>query len=147
MKLNITIQPYELSGYKNISPLTGSNVLDLPVEQAECTEIIAEDIIDYILYDKIQEVVSGYVSKLRHGGRIILGGTDVFEVSKQCLTQATPVQKINTILYGDGNPSGWGFKRSCTTIIHITSILSQLGLKITKQRLEETKFIVEAYRA
>jgi len=146
MKLNITIQPYELSGYKNISPLTGSNILDLPVEKAECTEIIGEDIIDYISYDKIQEVVTGYVSKLRHGGRIILGGTDIFEVAKQCITQSNPVQKTNQLLYGDGNPSGWGFKRSCTTILHISSIFSQLGLKVTKQRLSETKFIVEAFR-
>lgn len=146
MKLNITIQPYELNGYLNISPLKGENIWQLSAEPAECMEIIAEDIVDYIPNADLENVVKNYVSKLRHGGKIILGGTDVFEVSKRISMQSKDISELNQLIYGVESPTGWGFKRGISSIIYISSLLSQLGLRITKQRLNDCQYIVEAYR-
>lgn len=143
MKINITTDPYELSGYENVA-LTTTDVytpFNLQADQGECTEIIAEEIIDYISIDDLLDIVTHYVSKLRHGGKIILGGTDIIELSKDILRQNKTMVEVNHEIFGTSN-----LKKGCLALNDVVTVLSHLNLKITKQRLDGTKFIVEAIR-
>jgi len=135
VKLNITTEPYELGDYINLSYDDA-----LPCEDAECTEIIAEEIIDYIPIDKTLDIIQLFVSKLRLGGKIVLGGTDIIELSKDILRQNKTMVEVNHELFGDGK------KQGCLALNDVATILSHLGLKVTKQRLDGAKFIVEAIR-
>lgn len=148
MKLNITIAPYIFGDYINISPLKGDDPFNLDVDTAECKEIIAEEIIDYIPIDKLLEVITHYASKLRLGGKIILGGTDIIELSKDVLRQNKTMVEVNHEIYGEQteNMGEWGLKRGCLALNDVVTVLSHLNLKITKQRLDGSKFIVEAVR-
>lgn len=148
MRINITITPYELGSYINISPLKGDDPFTLTSDTAECREIIAEEIIDYIPIDKMLDVITHYVSKLRLGGKIVLGGTDIIELSKDILRQNKTMVEANHEIFGAQTEElkEWGLKKGCLALNDVVAILSHLGLHITKQRLDGSKFIVEAVR-
>ena len=143
MKINITIEPYIIGDYKNISAV--DNIYEIPAsiaDVAECKEIIAEELIDYIPVDNMLEVITHYVSKLRLGGKIVLGGTDIIELSKDILHQNKTMIEANHEVFGDPRFP----KRGFLALNDVAAILSHLGLKITKQRLDGSKFIIEAIR-
>lgn len=147
MKIQITIDDKPMSGYLYISPKNGQNLynLDNILSDNECLEIWADKILDYIPLDKIQIFVTQLLKKLRHGGKIILGGTDIYEVSKQLMNGKINTQDCNIIMYGS-QKSTWDIKRSSLTLVDLSDLLVQLGLRITKKRIAGIEMIVEAIR-
>lgn len=145
MKINITIDPYDMGDYVNVSPLKGDDPFNLSVDQSECKEIIAEEIIDYIPTGNLVGVLQHYVDKLRMGGKLVVGGTDLIELSKDIIRQSINMHNANMEIYGKQEHS-WDFKRGCVALNDVVTVLGHLGLHITKQRLDGTKFIVEAIR-
>jgi len=143
MKLYLSILPEELNGYINICPHTGGDLFHLECEDNSCTEIIAE-ILDYVPRHQLVPVIEHYVSKLRHGGSIILGGVDAIE-SMEIFLITLDLDRLNSSLFGNQNHA-WAFKLGCTTVTEIVEILKNLDLSIVKRRLNEGKFIVEAIR-
>lgn len=145
MKINITIVPNKLSGYTNISPLQGDDIFNLNLENNCCTEIIADNILDYIPLNKLQETLTHYTSKLRLNGTLIVGGIESKELIKQYNNGAISMPDFNRLVYGEQNHP-WTFKRYLASLNQICHILSSLGLKVTKKRIENLNFIVEAKR-
>ena len=78
MKIRITVGEKEkLNGYINIDPITKFDDmpydirnLDDVVSDAECMEIISDDVIDFLEKKGSMEALAHWVKKIRHGLRM-----------------------------------------------------------------------------
>lgn len=152
MKIFISVGSAHMNGYLNIDPIGGDNKtsmdfrnLDPVCDTAECTEICAPDILDYIHISEIMNVLTNWISKLRHGGTIIVGGTDFYEAASGLVSGQLDTVEFNKIVYGV-HPLHPIIKSGMFTRHDIESILREHGLKIIHKRVESRKFIVEAKR-
>lgn len=152
MKLHLSINSTPINGYTNVSPTGGENTvlsridnLEGIVDEAECTEILAEDVMDFFPASRILDILKYYTSKLRHGGKIIIGGSDFQSVCKCIITKRLDAVEANKILYGTQN-STWEFKSGMISLDDLTDLLRGLGLKIIHKRLNNCKMCVEAVR-
>lgn len=146
MKINITNIPRSIDDYINICSEQGHNIHNLQsIESASCKEILALDVVDYISAKHIFKVLENWVSKLRHGGKITIGGTDYIELMRAIEMGEINTAEINIIMYGN-QESTWQFKIGMYTLPDIVDSLRQLGLKIIKQRLSQFRFEIEAER-
>lgn len=152
MKIFITIGSQPLNGYINIDPSGGDGKksmdfrsLDDISEPAQCTEICAPEILDYIHHSEIMPVLQNWVSKLRHGGTIIVGGTDCYEVAKGIVSCQLDTVVFNKALFGL-SPQFPFIKLGMYTRHDIESILRNFGLKIIHKRINNRTYTVEAKR-
>lgn len=147
MKINITIGGSEKSGYLNIDALKDLEIrnLDEYVDPAECFEIVAEDIVDYIPKQELSSVIDNWVSKLRHQGTIVVGGTDAFEVCKMFSQNSINLVELNTLLHGEQS-QGWDVRLNQLTLEAVCEELEKRGLRLLKKRINGFKFSVEAER-
>jgi predicted SAM-dependent methyltransferase len=168
MKINITLggAGYK-AGYVNIDPTLKRLGEDVVLENAnddqtniikadvrnldevsldnECLELVAEDILDYLQINEARSVLAHWISKLRHGGKIIVGGTDIAEVCRMFYKRAIDLESLNEILHGSFQEA-WSVKLSHTTMEDLISFLESQGIKVTKKRIQGFKMIVEGER-
>tara|TARA_A100000172_G_C3005324_1_gene97757 strand:- start:8 stop:502 length:495 start_codon:yes stop_codon:yes gene_type:complete len=120
--------------------------LDEYVDDAELTELVAEDVVDYIGSDKAEQTINNWVKKIRIGGKIIIGGVDILEVSKSLSQYRIDVTEANRLIYGE-QTRPYLFKKSGFTCVGIAEYLEGVfGLRILKKRINNYKMIVEAQR-
>jgi hypothetical protein len=155
MKINLLYNSNNLlSGYLNIDPLSSEddiqsgkkvqgNIFDLnwAVEDAECTSIVAEDIINYVPAENIAQVLDNWVRKLRHNGTIIITGVDLYEVCRGINGRYIDLENANQLFYGET-----GEKKSILSGSDLTRALEECGLKIIKNRYNSYKYTIEAER-
>jgi hypothetical protein len=143
-----------LSGYTNVDPhsydkedVINGDITDLNdiVDDSEATEILVADVIDYLPRAMVAKAISHWVTKLRHKGRIVIGGHDIYEITKIMSQQGISAEEISDVLHGTQNHP-WEFKASHTTAADLAKTLEQHGLKILKKRVSGFKMIVEAIR-
>jgi len=168
MKINIIVGSSNYkSGYINIDPTLKrkaesvsldnandeqSNVvkadirnIDDIVANSECNELIAEDVLDYLELSESRKVLSHWISKLRHGGKIIVGGTDVYEVCRLFCKQAIDLNTFNSVIHG-GFSELWDVKMSHSTMEDLQEFLESQGVRIIKKRIQGFKMIIEGER-
>jgi hypothetical protein len=114
-------------------------------DDAECVELLADEILDYIHGSKLSETLNNWVRKLRHGGKIIIGGTDINTLARTIYSGKLSVIDSNKTLFGYGN-NPWAIKMACYSCRDISAILQEMGLKVNKKRIAGIKFVVEAER-
>jgi hypothetical protein len=119
--------------------------LDSFIDDAEAQEIIALDVIDYIPLTDINKVIQHWVSKLRHGGSLIIGGTDLFEVSNAFSQYRIDITQANKLIHGEQSKP-YLIKRVNFTVMGLVDYLSALGLKLQKKRVSDFHMTVEAIR-
>lgn len=150
MKLYICINKQPIKGYTHIDPVpkddvpafsgTLESIKDI-CSQAECEEILAPDMADYINFSQIDNVLDMLCSLLRHNGVIILGGNDSYELSRLVFLDALECEHINNILYG-GNFR----KNGLFSVDFIEQKLKERGLEILNIKMDAGKFIIKAKR-
>ena len=147
MKVNLTIGGAKKSGYLNIDALENLEIrnLDEYVDNAECFEIIADDVIDYLPRQEISVVIDNWVSKLRHQGTIVIGGTDAYEVCKMFSQNAIDLQELNNLFHGQQTQE-WDVRLNQLTLQTVSEELEKRGLKTLKKRINGFKFSVDAER-
>ena len=159
MRVSITVGETEFrNGYLNIDPISGSDSgdaggaikadirnLDEIIMDSECVEIIAEDVLDYLVRNDAIVTLQHWVTKLRKGGKIIVGGTDSFEVSKQFCQKIIGVDEFNTIMHG-GFSQPWDTKLSHTSLEDLQQQLESYGIKIIKKRVNGFRLVIEGER-
>lgn len=157
MKLKLSVGDIPFSGYLNIDPIpqaTPANgdllvgdprILNM-VETSECTEILAPDILDYIHISQLIPFIQLLVSKLRHGGRLIIGGTDLHTLSRCYMIGEIKTEDLVNKLYGD-QFGAWKNKCGAYPMHEIVAILKELGLQIVRKNLTNDKMFVEGVRA
>lgn len=111
------------------------------VDDGECTEIYAADIMDYVSHSDLQLFLNMIIKKLRHNGTIVLGGSDAYETCKQFLRGDFDVVELNRKLYGDNL-----FKNGHWTLNVLTEALVNYGLKILEKNIDGNKMYIKAQR-
>ena len=151
MKIRITVGEKEkLNGYLNIDPITKFDDvscdirnLDDVVSDAECTEIISDDVIDFLEKRGSMEALSHWVKKIRHGGKIIVTSVDAYEVSKSFYRKNLDIDTFNKAIHGNFS-APWDVRLSHTTIEELSDFFQSQGLNVTKKRFNGIKFLVGA---
>ena len=90
MKIRITVGSEEkLNGYTNIDPIShfdGLNAdlrnLDEIASDAECSEILADEVIDFIRQEEVYPILDHWIRKLRHKGNIFISFYDTRQIAK-----------------------------------------------------------------
>lgn len=143
MKLNLILNGEPLTGYTNVDPYGFNNSdkvvadlrnLDDVVDDAEAEEIIAEDVIDFLPLNDIESAINHWIKKLRHGGRIVIGGVDMYEVCKAFSSYSIDLATTNRILHGPQDKP-YNERHANFTIIGLSDFLEERGLKILSKRV------------
>lgn len=135
--LKFMLDGTEPDGYIHIGMATGFN--PNVVADAECTEILAEDLIDYLPLPKMGEVLKWVRSKMRHGCKLIIGGTDIYELSKAFSSFHISLTDFNKLVYSEG-------KSTMLTLPALVELIEQLELKVITKRVNNFKMVVVAER-
>ena len=153
MKIRITVGEKEkLNGYINMDPITKFDDmlydirnLDDVVSDAECMEIISDDVIDFLEKKGSMEALSHWVKKIRHGGKIVVTSIDAYEVAKSFYRKNLDIDMFNKAIHGNFS-APWDVRLSHTTIEELSDFLQSQGLNVTKKRINGIKLIIEAER-
>lgn len=155
MKLRLSVNAEPLNGYINIDPRpqnVGQNVICQDFKNisnvadiAECTELRCDNVLEYIPVDELLNVVTHWVSRLRHGGTIVLNSIDALAVAKAFMKNEINTIQFNHLLFGDSTHP-WNIKSSIITLYEIAEILKRLGLVINKKRINNFEISIEAIR-
>lgn len=144
MKIHVSVDGEAVGNYIEVNPKTGGNIVFLPCADNEAEEILAEGICDYIPRVQLPAVLAHYASKLKHGGKLVIGGTEIKELAK-AVVLGDDFEMFNKMLFGSFDDV-WRIKSGATSIIEIVDALKQLGLKIIGKKLNGYNFLVEAVR-
>jgi len=154
MKIRITVgENDKLNGYVNIDPITKIGGLSIDVRDisevvsdSECVELISEDVIDYLEKEQSIQALSGWIKKIRRGGKIIVTSIDAYAVAKSFYRKEIDIATFNKIIHGSFS-APWDVRLSHTTIEELCDLFQSKGLKVTKKRINGIKLIVEAERS
>ncbi len=150
MKINLKLGGEDKNGYLNIDGLKGMELrnLDEYVDDAECFEVLAEDILDYIPRDDVEFALNNWANKIRHQGTLVIGGTEAKEVSKLFSNGALSVEQWNETIHGaQSEDSPWDVRLNQFTLEKACDELESRGLVVTKKRVNGLQFIVEGERS
>jgi len=152
MKLHIGVNEDPIDGYLNIDPvregsINASVLTDLTpwVAKAECRNILAANVLDFVPATKMVAFLEHLTSKLRRGGEIIVGGTDLYSVCLGLFNDKLTIPDANLMIYGN-QQHAWGTKHGAASITDIENILSSFGITITKKVYEEYSFYIQGTR-
>ena len=144
MKIYITNDETTTEGYTTFSPLNGDNIRELDSERvadSECSDILCPNIIDYIPFQIILPVVQNYIKKLRRGGNITIGGTDLYLASLLVTKRDIPLDKINELIFG--GYQAYQAKSGLVGVNDMLALLEGLGLKIvSKSLIDGYKYLI-----
>lgn len=154
MKLNLLLASDDLvAGHINIDPLAQSEDkqrgdvlnLDWVAEDSSCHEIRAVDIIDYVDMAEKANIIQHWVSKLKKGGSITLGGYDIYAVTRAIHKHDIDFQEGSAILFGlpDGPALG---KSGILHVSVITDMLKTYGVQVTSKRVDNMRYIVKGVK-
>lgn len=109
-KLNIIMGGDYLNGYINLSPvpneeypdvINGSiNYLDGVIDNGELDELVADKVVEYIPHTQLQSTISNWVSKIRVGGKLVIGLVETLEVCRMMNLGIMNLQQYNNIVHG-----------------------------------------------
>jgi hypothetical protein len=126
VKLNITLGGPVLNNYINIDPLPRQpqqdliqaepDKLDHLVDNNECSQIIAEGVLDFYPLGARYQVITHWLSKLSHGGTLVLTCRDIHDLSRQIHRgEISGTSDINNALYGAANHM-WTLRKSVASL-------------------------------
>ena len=137
MKLHIVKPGQEsIENYERVE--ITPNALDIStVSDNECTSIMANDILDLFSIDNIPKVLEHLTTKMRMGGDLVVGGTDVRlfckYVSNDQVGELSAAQLV-------------GNCESMTTLGQISDILQSLGLNIVSSQISGMHYEIKTTR-
>lgn len=106
------------------------------VPPATATEIICENALDY-QEDRLG-TIQQLVSRLRYGGRIIITGVDVNEISRELLNGTISIDEALSLLY-EG-------RKSADSAIRMKQIFTDIGLEVVNCRINNLCYYILARR-
>ena len=153
MKIRITVGADEkLNGYINVDPVSRFDNLESDVrnldsiaEDAECSEILAEEVIDFVRREELYPILDHWISKLRHGGKMYLSFYDTRQIAKAFFRGKINLDEFNMIVHGTFS-APWDIRLSHTTIEELSQFLQSRGLVITKKTLDGLKATIGVER-
>lgn len=135
MQLNLIVDGQEdKPNFRNLNIMKEDINSVLP---GEAIKIVAENIINYIPYQQIDDFVKVILTKLRAGGSIVIGGTDLFALGSGLYSGYIKELEFINLVYDQG-------KRSICSAVSMKKFLQGQGLKITSMDVDNYLFCIEA---
>ena len=132
MKINLQIHKRgEFAGYINCD----INSLNEAASDYEVDEIMADEILDYIPYSQINDIVTQLITKLKTGGTLMLSSFDIFELGRRIVNKDDNDATYNSILFGS-EP----VKRSCLSLRYLENILTSKGMKTIRKHIQDSRY-------
>lgn len=120
--------------------------LDKYVDDGELEELTAYDVIDYIPSTKAEDAITNWVRKIKIGGKICIGGTDLIEVCKSFSQYRIDINLANELLHGT-QEKPYLIRRINFTAIGLSDYLQdKFNLQINRKIVNNYKMTVEAQR-
>lgn len=132
-KCNITFMPDFKADYSNHCVMEKRGFM-IDADANELSELEVLDIIEFIPRQMFDQVLSYWVSRLAHKGRIIISFVDLYTVSRLFFLQKLTLSEMNFLLHGDQQP-----KTVNLTIPELSKTLEKLGLKIIRKDIDGVK--------
>ena len=156
MKINLLKTNLEpLYGYINISPhatpdqkdIAAGDILSLDhiLDAGEAEELLALDIIDFIPYNLIDHVLSGWISKLAHKGEMVVGGVETYSLCKAFAAGSIELAHFNGLVFGDGS-TPWSQKKFIYGMDFLKTCFVQKGLKLLDIKISNLRYSIRAQR-
>ncbi len=143
MKINIILsnagEAYR-QGYENINLLTQQD-LSCIADNGEAEEVLALNVLDYLPYPNIANIVSHFVSKLAHKGKLIIQVVDTLEVCKALANRSITMGEAATLLYGEQSEP-WNFRKAPFTIVDLVALFQSKGLRILRKHTEAFQSLI-----
>jgi tRNA A37 N6-isopentenylltransferase MiaA len=137
MKIQITTSNQEnIIGYRQISIKNGKIDFE-EISDNECTYILANNIIDAFSAKDAKQCIIELVKKLRLGGTLVVGGTDLRIFS---------LNVINGMLSPDESSDIIGSVSSMNDTETIVDIIKQLNLTIVSTQIGGVHYEISAQR-
>ena len=123
MKIHIIKQGEQaIEGYKKIELLPGFMLLGLDeVSDNEAEVIFANDILDALPANVIQQTIAQLAGKLRLGGTLTLGGTELRTFTKNVTNQMIPEDQAVEIIRNS---------QSMVNINSLSDLVRSMGLEV-----------------
>jgi SAM-dependent MidA family methyltransferase len=123
MKIHIIKQgETAIEGYKKIELLPGFMLLGLDeVSDNEAEVIFANDILDALPANLVQQTIAQLVSKLRLGGILTLGGTELRTFTKNVTSQTIPEDQAIEVIRNS---------QSMVNINSLSDLIRSMGLEV-----------------
>lgn len=136
MKINLTRTKTEYLDYVNHN----SDTLITDVEDNEAVEIRAIEFVDQLAPDQFSLLLDNCVKKLRHGGKLTIGGNEAFCLARQLFRGDIDIELFNKKMYGNNN-------KMCINLETLSGLLQSKGLNVVSTKIVNNYFmIVEAVR-
>ncbi len=158
MKLNLLLDnPGDCrSGFINVDPCAPDGDefgrvrgeiwrLDAIADAGEVAEIVALDLLDNCQAMEVDDVLVGWLSRLKHGGMLTLSVVDLREVSRSVLNGNISIMDANELLFGK-QERPWQFKKSVFTLSQLVEVLGNLGYRIIAQRVQNYRAVITVER-
>ena len=145
MKIYFCVNKQPLNGYNSINVATQKvdfGNLDSVCARAECTEMILDDLLEYIPLQQIPGLLAGLITRIRKNGKLIINSLDVNETIKQYSNGLLSIADLNAIVYGNSGIN------KCSAFSHtdLHGILVSNGLQIVSIELLTNSFTIIAQR-
>lgn len=142
MKIQLTANQPQIKGYYWASP--ENKEFKNPEEfyncwnfcmESQCTVFYAPLILDMFATPEIEQLIPRYGRLIKKGGKIILGGTDIYLLAQSAISRSKDLGTINNILFAKGYNI-----RSLTSIESTRKFLQTLNFAITKIDIDNSNF-------
>tara|TARA_X000001036_G_C19990839_1_gene526151 strand:+ start:32 stop:511 length:480 start_codon:yes stop_codon:yes gene_type:complete len=143
---HLNINPFAEEEIENKIIRSDVTNLDKHIDDGELDELLAYDVIDYISITDAESCIANWVKKLRVGGKICVGGTDLIEVCKSFSQYRVDITTANELIHGSQEKPYLIKKINFTCIGMCEYLESHFGLNIIKKSVNNYKMIVEAVR-
>lgn len=147
MKVKFAIEQEPIMGYLNVDPFPHvdpdeaknymihrsnfRNVGGLLID-AECSEIIVDNVLSSLQWDQIYEFLQTVCKKLSHNGQIIIQDMDLMSIVNAYKSGTLTTPEFNKLVFGSKH-SPWGTKNSNVSMVEIAEMLQSFGLIIEEQ--------------
>jgi len=158
MKINLLLGGPSVDNYLNIDELATDEELntkkkvkclldnlDEHVDNAECDEILALDVLEYFTVDKVDAILRHWITKLRRKGKIVIGLTNLRQVFRSVLSYKIDSNQANILIYGIQQRE-LDFKKTFIDLDKLYSVLQSNGLEIINKRIDGFQIFVTARR-
>ena len=137
MKIHIVREGQEtIENYKKVT--VSNNSVDLSdISDNECTFILAGDTLDNFSLENIPLFIQNLTKKVRMGGSLVIGGTDIRLFAKSVINGMTPENEASNMV---------GLVKSMSIIANTLDIIKSLGMQIESTQINGFHYEVTAKR-
>ena len=121
--------------------------LDKYADDGELEELVARDVLDYLPLSAVEKSLENWAKKIKVGGKIVVGGVDLYEVCSDFSNYKIGVAKANFLIHGKQDVKSYLIRKSNFTALGLSMYFEQqFGFSITKKIVSDYQMCVEAIR-